>query len=197
MSCHSRMRRKEIKLALQNFFKDCKGRFFWMSFQQACQMLRSVRKSDCGSLSFPWASSASASLSSGLSLGSWMLKAEAIMEISRRQFRVSASMMMRESLGSMGILAMMRPIGVSSYTGSKVSGVLLEIEGDACCWDEICACLLRRLIAPSSSRSLNPSWILLSWGGSINGNWFMSPILRKSILRITSARFDRRISGLV
>jgi len=141
--------------------------------------------------------SASFSFSRGLSLGSWLLKDEAIMEISRKQFLASASMMIRESLGSMGILAIMRPMGVSSYSGCEVSVSFLDAAEETRRPDGLETRFLRRLMALSSRRSLKPSWILFSLGGSIKGNLSTVPIFRKSILSMTSARFERRISGLV
>ena len=134
-------------------------------------MFSKVIKSDSGSLNGACRWSASAAFSRGRSLGSWMERADAMMATSARQPSFWASIIILEILGSRGIRTMVLPCSVREYP------------------------LPFLLMAPNSKRRLNPSPTLFGLGLSTKGKEEISRSLKESIRRITSARFDLRISG--
>ncbi len=138
-------------------------------------MFRKDRKSLVSSLNRAWFWSAWVCLSEGRSRGSWMDRAAAITMTSRTQLFLSASMTMRASRGSTGSWDSWRPICVRRFFGSFSAGSS----------------------APSSWSSCTPSRMLRWSGGSMKGNFSISPRPAAVIWRMTEARFVRRISASV
>lgn len=174
MSCHSRMRRKFRYSCLHRRRNAEEPRSFCCS-RMYRHMLRNARKSLDSSRKRACCWSAWVCLSTGRSRGSWMESAAAITMTSRTQPFLSASRTMRASLGSTGSWASLRPVCVRRLRGSFSSGSN----------------------APSSWRSWTPSRMLRWSGGSMNGNFSISPRPAAVICRITEARFVRRISASV
>ena len=169
MSRHSLMRVKERKLDLQNL----RSAFVPprpSASGHAFQIWSRHTKSESLKANFWCALCAASFWSSGRSRGSGMLNPEAITSICGRTPSFRACSSIRPRVGSSGSRARSLPSCVSTFNS---------------------------VIAPSSCSSRYPARIAACCGGSMNGKVSISPNPNAFILKITSARFARWISGCV